>query len=55
MQLQEELDELRSELNVKTKKLKRSEEDNRILSKRLKESRTDYIPTASKTDDVNSS
>ena len=55
MQLQKELDELKSELDVKTKKLKRSEEDNRILSKKLKESRTDFIPTTSKTDNVNSS
>ena len=40
MQLQKELDDLKSQLDIKTQKLKRSEEDNRILSKKLKESRT---------------
>ena len=51
MQLQKELDDLKSQLDIKTQKLKRLEEDNRILSKKLIESRT--TSTTSKIEIVN--
>ena len=52
MQLQDQIDNLLSEAEIKAKKFKKLEDDKRRLLKRLMESKTDTSSAASKTDNV---
>ena len=53
MELQDQIDNLESQSEIKEKKLKKLEDDNRILLKRLRENKTDKSSATSKTDNVN--
>ena len=53
MELQDQIDNLESQSEIKEKKLKKLEDDNRILLKRLRENKTDKPSATSKTDNVN--
>ena len=52
MQLQDQIDNLLSEAEIKTKEFKKLEDDKRMLLKRLMESKTDTSSATSKTDIV---